>query len=208
MPVKIGLVSDVHASPDPLLQALEIFRSHGVETILCAGDVAGYGSSLTETIDLLVEHHCQVILGNHDLWQLWQAEESFNRGVECFLRSLPAFVEVNIAGRTVYMVHASPPDSLMDGIRLLDDDGMIIAAERTYWDEQLAHHRADVMVVGHTHQVFAEQLGGTLVLNPGSTLFNHSCMTLSLPDLRVEIHPLPGRSIVPSWHWGQGGVCF
>jgi predicted phosphodiesterase len=39
-----------------------------------------------------------------------------------------------------------------------------------------------VLVVGHTHQVFAETVGGVLVVNPGSSAFNHSCAILSLPD--------------------------
>ena len=40
-----------------------------------------------------------------------------------------------------------------------------------------------VLLVGHTHQVFCEQLGNTLVINPGSTRFKRTCAILSLPDL-------------------------
>ena len=48
--MKIGLISDVHATLKPLQQALAIFEAQGVETILCAGDVAGYGKQLEQTV--------------------------------------------------------------------------------------------------------------------------------------------------------------
>jgi len=48
MSVKIGLISDMHATPGPLKEALSIFREEGVDRILCAGDVAGYGTELDQ----------------------------------------------------------------------------------------------------------------------------------------------------------------
>jgi predicted phosphodiesterase len=41
MPAKLGLISDVHASPASLQEALEIFARENVSDIVCAGDVAG-----------------------------------------------------------------------------------------------------------------------------------------------------------------------
>ena len=100
------------------------------------------------------------------------------------------------------MVHASPEDPLMGGIRLLDQHGHIIQQEEDYWAGQLAEFDYDVLVVGHTHQVFARQLGSSLVINPGSTQFNHSCAILNLPDLTVEFIPLSDHDIAPVWNWG------
>ena len=50
----IGLISDVHATPTPIEEALSIFKQAGVEQVFCAGDIAGYGDQLA------VEH-----LGHH-----------------------------------------------------------------------------------------------------------------------------------------------
>lgn len=61
----------------------------------------------------------------------------------------------------------------------------------------------DVLVVGHTHQVFAERLAGTLVINPGSTLCNHSCAMVSFPELQVEWFALSGQTLRNSWNWGM-----
>ena len=48
------------------------------------------------------------------------------------------------------------------------------------WARRLAGCAADVLVVGHTHQVFAERLGGTLVVNPGSTRCRSTSIAISL----------------------------
>ncbi|HEY5790476.1 MAG TPA: metallophosphoesterase family protein [Gammaproteobacteria bacterium] len=81
---------------------------------------------------------------------------------------------------------------------------LVDPAARSAWERRLAGCSADVLVVGHTHQVFAERLGATLVVNPGSTCFNHSCALLELPAARVEFLPLSGRAIEPTWNWSGG----
>lgn len=54
MTVKIGLISDVHATAAPVREALAILQREGVETILCPGDIAGYGTELELTVELLI----------------------------------------------------------------------------------------------------------------------------------------------------------
>ena len=101
------------------------------------------------------------------------------------------------------MVHASPPASIMDGIKLLDEDAVMRQDQKDFWGDSLRDFSSDVLVVGHTHQVFAEWLGDVLVVNPGSTLFNHTCAILSLPEMAVEILPLEGKQPLLSWNWGM-----
>jgi putative phosphoesterase len=100
------------------------------------------------------------------------------------------------------MVHASPPESIVDGIRLLDETGNIINEQKSEWTTRLNDFDYDVLIVGHTHQVFAEQLGATLVINPGSTEFNHTCGILSLPEMKFQLFPLSNKTPVRSWNWG------
>ena len=201
---KLGLISDPHAYPEPVAEALSIFKKEQVDTIWCTGDIAGYGEGLEETIRLLQKSDCQSILGNHEIKYLKKKHsELIDTDINSYLNSLPRVMQKNIEGRTVYMVHASPPDSLMDGIRLLDQQGNIIESEKQDWMARLSDFEHDVLIVGHTHQVFAEILGSTLVINPGSSQFNHSCAVLSLPDLNVQWFALSGQSIKKSWNWGM-----
>jgi putative phosphoesterase len=203
--VKIGLLSDVHASAAPVAEALAILRREGVDTILCPGDIAGYGTELEATVELLSESGCSAILGNHDLWWLSDSDRQTGGAAETYLRSLPRMLTLSAAGKELYMVHAHPPDALMNGIRLLDENGILIPEQVALWSDYLRPFSFDVLVVGHTHQVFAERLGDVLVVNPGSTRFNHTCAILSLPAMDVRFIPLGGRRPVPAWNWGMEG---
>ncbi len=200
---KLGLIGDPHAYPEPVAEALSIFKQYQVDAIWCTGDIAGYGEGLEETINLLQQSDCQIILGNHEIKYMKKKSEEINTAVYSYLNSLPRVIQQNIEGKRVYMVHASPPDSLMDGIRLLDQQGNIIESEKQDWQTRLSDFEHEVLIVGHTHQVFAEILGSTLVINPGSSQFNHSCAILSLPDLNLQWFALSGQSIKKSWNWGM-----
>lgn len=202
MPTRIGLISDIHATVAPLREALSVFQQSGVDLILCPGDVVGYGEEAAETIELLQQSHCQTILGNHEIWYLEEADLDAADQITEFLRDLPSTLELNIESKSVYMVHASPPISYMDGIKLLDENSEILLEEVKFWTEQLVDFNNDVLIVGHTHQVFAEQLGNTFVINPGSTKFNHTCAILELPSLKFEVFPLSGKAPVKTWNWG------
>ena len=63
MSAKIGLISDIHATVAPLREALTIFLQERVDLILCLGDIAGYGTELEQSIELLVESGCITIQG-------------------------------------------------------------------------------------------------------------------------------------------------
>ena len=199
----IGLISDVHATPAPVAEALSIFKQAGVEQVFCAGDTAGYRDHLDETVALLVDNNCRTILGNHDLGYLQKhAAEADNRAV-AFFKQLPAAIATTIAGKRVYMVHAQPPEACHGGIKLLNRQGEVQADRIALWTERLQAFESDVLVVGHTHQVFAEAVGNTLVVNPGSSAFNYSCAILRLPEMTVEVFPLSGKAMEKTWNWAD-----
>lgn len=203
MSTRIGLISDLHATVAPLKEALSIFQQHSVDLILCPGDIVGYGEEEAETVELLSANHCRTILGNHEIWYLDEHGENSADQTTHFMRDLPLYLELDIEDKNVYMVHASPPASYMNGIKLLDENGDILTEEKSHWAAQLAEFDYDVLIVGHTHQVFAEQIANTLVINPGSTKFNHTCAILELPGLSCEFFPLSGETPLKSWNWGQ-----
>lgn len=198
-----GLISDVHATPKPVEEALAIFSNAGVEHIICAGDIAGYGNQLEETIALLIESGCQSIRGNHELRYLKSVEDNEETSASQFFKQLPSFLEFTIESKRLHISHAHPPKACTGGIKLLDKQGEIQPEQKALWTDRLAAFDYDVLVVGHTHQVFAEQLGHTLVVNPGSSAFNHTCAILHLPDLAVEVLPLSGKEPIKSWNWGS-----
>ena len=100
-------------------------------------------------------------------------------------------------------MHAEPPAAQIGGLRLLDADGEPRAERLQEWRERLGDFEPDVLIIGHTHQVYALEIGNTFVVNPGSTVFNHSCMILNLPDLQVETIALGGQEIIKCWNFGM-----
>jgi len=64
--VKYAIISDIHANEVALRAVLEDARRHGVEKVVCLGDVVGYGPLPSEAV-ALVRRECFVTLaGNHD----------------------------------------------------------------------------------------------------------------------------------------------
>lgn len=199
---RIGLISDVHATAEPVAEALAVFERERVDQVICAGDIAGYGEELEKTVVLLAGSGCRAILGNHDAWFL-DADPDASSFSHRYLRDLPRSLELSVEGCRLFVVHASPPDSDMDGIVLLDEDGALLPDRVRQWRQRLTDFDFDVLIVGHTHQVFAEHLGATLVVNPGSTRFNNACAILTLPERQVETIALSGDRLVKAWHWGM-----
>ncbi|MGD8934458.1 MAG: metallophosphoesterase family protein [Gammaproteobacteria bacterium] len=203
MTTKLGLISDPHAKHAPVDEALAIFRQHQVDSIICAGDVAGYFDETGPVIALLTGNNCQTVMGNHDESFLETHAAESDTPEYTFLHALPSKLEYQFEGKRIYVVHAHPPESLHGGIKLLDVNGELIPQQKQYWQQQLQNFDYDVLVVGHTHQVFAEMLGHVLAINPGSTQFNHTCMILSLPEMRVQLFSLQGKEPLKSWNWGK-----
>ena len=202
MSTRLGLLSDPHATPQPVAEALALFRRERVDQVLCAGDIAGYGNALAETIELLQSAGTICILGNHDLCYL-NRQRGEDWYVDAYLGTLPSARELMIDGGTVYLVHANPPEASHGGIRLRDKEGKLDAAAMANWATQLHGFDPRLLVVGHTHQVYAERFGKTLLVNPGSCTFNHSCAIIALPECRIEWFALGGKPISVVWNWGQ-----
>jgi len=203
MASRIGLISDVHASPEILDEALRLFAAQRVDEIVCAGDIAGYYESLLPTIRLLAASNCKAIIGNHD--QKWLEHNAVDGDAEirAYLQQLPETLELEIEGKRILVVHANPPSEQHGGIKLRNRYGDLVDERKAEWAQKLADLDRDVLIVGHTHQVYAERLGKVLVVNPGSVPFNYSCMILSLPDLEVEIFPLADRDVIYCWNFGM-----
>lgn len=203
MTTRIGIISDIHASPAPLRQALDLFEQNQVSEIICGGDITGYFDQLTPCVDLLRAYQCKTIIGNHDQSFLSENSDQTDSPDLRFLNALPETIRLCIEGVDILVVHAEPPSEQHGGIKLLDKQGDLIPQQISEWSEKLKPVDCDVLIVGHTHQVFAEQLGDIFAINPGSSQFNHSCMILSLPDLRLETFALDDKPIIKAWNFSM-----
>jgi putative phosphoesterase len=152
---------------------------------------------------LLAQSNCRAIVGNHDQSWLEKTLRDDESSIRDYLALLPQTLDLEIEQTRVLVVHANPPSEQHGGIKLLDQQGQVMQDRKHEWTLKLAELEHDVLIVGHTHQVYAEQLGEVLVVNPGSTVFNHSCMILSLPDLSVQTFALGSQQIVKCWNFSM-----
>jgi diadenosine tetraphosphatase ApaH/serine/threonine PP2A family protein phosphatase len=120
--VKYAILSDIHGNLEALLAVLEVIDDLDVDSIVCLGDVVGYGANPNEVLEITRDRAESTVLGNHDKaaidpgeevyfnsWAVqairWTREELTDESVE-YLKSLPleSFLE------DVRLVHASPGD--------------------------------------------------------------------------------------------------
>ena len=74
--MKYAILSDIHGNLESLQSALALIGDD--ETVLCLGDIVGYGPNPNECVQLVRERAAEVVLGNHDV----AAVDNF--GVEYF----------------------------------------------------------------------------------------------------------------------------
>ncbi len=204
MSTRIGLISDVHSSPVALAEALQIFADEQVDDIICAGDIAGYYDTLIPTIALLSRSDCKTIVGNHDqAWLEKTRRTAKHREIRSYLQQLPQTLELEIEGKRLFVVHANPPSEQHGGIKLRDRDGELVAERNDELDQALADLEHDVLIVGHTHQVYAEQLGGVLVINPGSVAVQPQLHDPVSARSQRQTYALGEREIINCWNFSM-----
>lgn len=206
---KLGLISDVHA--DPL--ALELAWSHlmvfGVDAIVCAGDVVGYGPFPDRAVSFLKKHQIPAVRGNHDRWALERGPgvpDEFGGGPPSsetleYLAALPFDRIFEVGGRVGVVVHGSPRDD-MEYVNRRNFPPTVLRG----WLEDL---RADLLVVGHTHQPMWYRCERGLVVNPGSIISapvvrtSRTFALVDLEDLAVSFHDVESGRVVPMEPWPE-----
>ena len=83
--VKRAIISDIHGNLEAFQAVLEDIDAHGVDSIICLGDIVGYGPNPCECIKLVRDRCGVVIMGNHDQGALIDPD-GFNSGAERAIR--------------------------------------------------------------------------------------------------------------------------
>ncbi len=183
MALRIALISDIHGNLVALDAVLADIARHGVDRIVCLGDLAMSGPRPREVVVRVRTLGCPVVKGNcddlvvemratgrpHDAaiarWAVeidhWSATQLSSSDL-AYLRSLPPTVDVPLGdGATLLCVHGSP-SSYTD--RILPDT----------LDERLdalllpLPPGVRAMASGHTHIPLARRYRGVTIVNPGS----------------------------------------
>jgi putative phosphoesterase len=177
---KIAVLGDVHANLHALQAVLEDAEEQGASIIIDTGDQVGYGAMPEEVIDLLRDRRALSVIGNYDLKVFrvhakrgarpfpgpsdkllsfrW-AYDQLSEGSREHLLSLPAEVRLEALGKMILITHGSP-GSMDEYVGPMTSKGRL--------REIAQESNADILICGHSHRPFLKQVGGTVILNPGS----------------------------------------
>jgi predicted phosphodiesterase len=187
--VRVGLISDVHGNLAALEAALEALGEEGIDRLVCAGDLVGYGPFPNECVARVAETGARCVAGNHDLMAIGRLDEA---GAGALARSSIAWTRSVLGAEARAYLEALPPtielDSMMVAHGSLDDPSEYVERERA--GAALArlastHPDASMLVLGHTHTSLAHaerrgtllhgrrgrvalEAGERLLVNPGS----------------------------------------
>lgn len=64
--MKIAVIADIHANVPALEAVLEAIATHGVDEIVCLGDLVGYNAEPARAVELVRQHADRIVAGNHD----------------------------------------------------------------------------------------------------------------------------------------------
>lgn len=174
--MRIAIISDIHSNLEALQAVLNHIKLQRIKTILVAGDLVGYCANPNEVIQLLQKEKAVMIAGDHDAHVLTLKDLSwFNEFAQqaliytnrvltkenkAFLKTLKETYETTVDGRKIFMVHGSPDDHLKEYVYAKTPDPTLLA--------MLNKAKADILILGHTHQPFVRRISGRLVVNVGS----------------------------------------
>jgi putative phosphoesterase len=159
--MRIGIVSDLHGN----LRGLDAALAHMGEVgeVWCAGDAFNEYRFSNEVVARLREIGARYVLGNHEEVLLGPGGVRARERADVDARLLawvgaqPRFIEDRFGALRILMFHSTPWAPYGD---YLYPHSPELA--------RLADLDADVAIYGHTHAPLAREVGGTLVINPGS----------------------------------------
>ncbi|MDW5563900.1 MAG: YfcE family phosphodiesterase [Methanomassiliicoccus sp.] len=203
-PAKLAIVSDVHGNMEALRTVMEHAKAQGAGGFINLGDMVGSGPCPEEVVSTMKGGHFLSVMGNFDLKVLEFTRASkrpkaasvkgavlaatardLSEDSLRFISALPPEIRLEVLGRRVLMVHASPgdPDEQL---------GPDTPDQRLAELARIAD--ADIVMVGHSHRAFVRQVGDTLFINPGSVgrPVDHdpraSYAVLDTADFSVALH--------------------
>jgi putative phosphoesterase len=198
-PHTIGLISDIHANLPALRRALALLHEHGVDHILCAGDLVEKGPDGNAVVTLLRDEGIPCVMGNHDFDvvgnQAWLRENGdllqlslngrlLTEETLAYLKKLPPALSFVWQGKRIFLAHGAPWSA----------NEYIFANNPPHVFTRVAFMaQADAVILGHTHMPMCVQAGTTRILNPGAVSGGRgdpTCGILTLPDLAFEVYNL------------------
>ena len=173
---RIALVSDVHGNLTAYEAVLADIAARGITRVINLGDVVGKGPRGSACTALTRERCEATVRGN---WEVFIAGEGEIRGeahawwrteltaeARQWLITVPGSVDLELSGRRVRLLHASPIDEFTRVHRDHSEEQFAMMFEPTPFTGDVP--RADVVVYGDIHEPYLRSGIDGLLVNAGS----------------------------------------
>lgn len=172
--MRIAVISDIHGNLYALREVLEDIDGNNIDSVICLGDLVGYGPHPNEVIALIRRRNIICLKGNYDASVVdndftyirdteinsfslpWTVEElrTSNRS---YLDNLPNNFSMDICGKSIKFVHGSQ--------RKINE---YLKEDYDKLEEVMSELKEDVLVCAHTHIPYAKKIGDKVIINDGS----------------------------------------
>ncbi len=175
--MKIAVFSDIHGNCLALETVLADIKQAGVDKLVCLGDVVQGGPQPGETLAIMRELVCPVVMGNTDDWILtgttaeavtefekeireWTVSQLSETDLE-FMTHFAPTVEIELnKNKKLFCFHGSPRSY---------DDHIFSDTSETELEEFLGDDLTTLIYTGgHIHSQILRRIGDTFYFRPGS----------------------------------------
>ena len=193
---RYGVLGDIHGNREALEAALARLDAHGVDRIVCVGDLVGYNADPDECVALLRTRGVVSIAGNHDLigTGLLGFERCSNKAMHSLRRTRGFLAPSTAAYLRNLPAHATLEEDVLlthGGVR----DVQQYMTKPAHVVENAGYLRSDfpgcrICFFGHTHEQRVFQVNGNEVNEPyAATIAAGPCIVRLSPDAEYFINP-------------------
>ena len=180
--MRIGIISDIHGNLPGLKACFEALGAEGADQIVCLGNLVQFGPYPSEVIDFVQRNGIDTVQGNCDRavargrdstgdsfenvhWELLASEllswteNQISPSQKKYLRKLPGEIRYKVGSIRILCVHGLPGNicgSIQNN------------ASKDVYNLLLERNSCDILLLGHTHEMFFQPRNTRMIINPGS----------------------------------------
>lgn len=179
--MNIAIVSDIHANLEALKSTIKAIEDIGVDSIVCLGDIVGYGAQPNECCDLIREKALEFVIGNHDAGCCGMLDSTWFNPVA--IRSLDWTIE-NLSDENLKWLKEMP--FMLRKDECIFTHALLYKKEEFYYDDELIpiyysfsemNDSCHVSFIGHSHK------NNVLKADKKN---NRLCEWRNIPEIEIE----------------------
>lgn len=174
--MRIAIFSDIHGNCLALETVLADIKQTQTDSLICLGDAIQGGPQPRETVALLRDLACPIVMGNSDDWLItgktieslssqhyeirdWSLSK-LSKDDCAFISQFPSTIEIELGKKKRLLCFHGSPKSYYNNILPTTSDAEL--------QELLGDNQSFIYTGGHVHSQLLRRIGDTFYFRPGS----------------------------------------